>query len=64
MQVNIAACIAIHGTRLRCLGTFSPLIHTTLAGHVARMGELRNAYEILVGKLEGKRPPRSPRRTW
>jgi hypothetical protein len=26
------------------------------AGHVARMGEKRNPYRILVGKLEGKRP--------
>jgi hypothetical protein len=26
-----------------------------LAGHVARMGETRNAYRILVGKPEGKR---------
>jgi hypothetical protein len=25
------------------------------AGHVARMGEMRNAYDILVGKFEGKR---------
>jgi hypothetical protein len=25
------------------------------AGHVARMGEMRNAYKILVGKSEGKR---------
>jgi hypothetical protein len=25
-------------------------------GHVARMGEKRNAYRILVGKQEGKRP--------
>jgi hypothetical protein len=24
------------------------------AGHVARMGEKRNAYRILVGKPEGK----------
>jgi hypothetical protein len=30
----------------------------TWAGHAARMGEKRNAYEymILVGKPEGKRP--------
>jgi hypothetical protein len=26
------------------------------AGHVARMGEKRNSYRILVGKSEGKRP--------
>jgi hypothetical protein len=26
------------------------------AGHVARMGEKRNAYGILVGKPEGKKP--------
>jgi hypothetical protein len=26
-----------------------------MAGHVARMGEKRNAYRILVGKPEGKR---------
>jgi hypothetical protein len=34
------------------------------AGDVARMGEKRNAYRILVGKLEGKRPQRRPRRRW
>jgi hypothetical protein len=27
-----------------------------LAGHVSRMGAKRNAYRILVGKPEGKRP--------
>jgi hypothetical protein len=26
------------------------------AGNVARMGEKKNAYKILVGKPEGKRP--------
>jgi hypothetical protein len=33
------------------------------AGHVARMGET-NAYRILVGKPEGKRPLGRPRRRW
>jgi hypothetical protein len=32
------------------------------AGHVARMGEKRNAYRILVGKPEGKRLLGRPRR--
>jgi hypothetical protein len=31
------------------------------AGHVARMGENRNAYRTLVGKPEGKRPVGRPR---
>jgi hypothetical protein len=31
------------------------------AGHVARMGEGRNLYSILVGKPEGKRPLEIPR---
>jgi hypothetical protein len=34
------------------------------AGYVARMGEKRNAYSILVGKPEGKRPLGRPRRRW
>jgi hypothetical protein len=34
------------------------------AGHVARMGEKRNAYRLLVEKLEGRRPLARPRRRW
>jgi hypothetical protein len=34
------------------------------AGHVARMGEKRNVYRLLVGKTEGKRPLGRPRRRW
>ena len=34
------------------------------AGHVARMGEERMAYRVLVGKPEGKRPLGRPRRKW
>jgi hypothetical protein len=32
------------------------------ASHVARMGEKRNTYRLLVGKPEGKRPLGRPRR--
>jgi hypothetical protein len=35
-----------------------------LARHVARMGEKRNAYRLLEGKPEGKRPLGRPRRRW
>jgi len=34
------------------------------AGHVARMGERRDVYRVLMGKREGKRPLRRPRRKW
>jgi hypothetical protein len=34
------------------------------AGNVARMGETRNVYRILVEKPEGKRPLGRPRRRW
>ena len=34
------------------------------AGHVARMGERRDVYRVLVGKPEGKRPVGSPRLRW
>jgi len=32
------------------------------AGHVARLGEERGVYRVLVGKSEGKRPLGRPRR--
>ena len=34
------------------------------AGHVARMGEKRGVYRVLLGKPEGKRPLGRPRRRW
>jgi hypothetical protein len=49
----------------------SPSIITTIksrkmrwTGHVLRNGGRRNAYKILVGKPEGMRPLRRPRRRW
>ena len=33
-------------------------------GHVARMGESRGVYRVLVGKPEGKIPLGKPRRWW
>jgi hypothetical protein len=34
------------------------------AGHVARMGDGRGAYRVLVGRPESKRPLGRPRRRW
>jgi hypothetical protein len=46
------------------IGRMIKLRRMRWAGHVARMGEKKNAYRILVGKLEGKRPLGRPRRMW
>ncbi|KAJ4451239.1 hypothetical protein ANN_02700 [Periplaneta americana] len=35
-----------------------------MAGHVARVRESRNAYRVLVGRPEGKRPLGRPRGRW
>jgi hypothetical protein len=40
------------------------IIKSRRAEHVARIGEKRNAYKILVGEPEGKRPLGRPRRRW
>jgi hypothetical protein len=34
------------------------------AGHVARMGEGRDLYRVLLGKPKGKRPLERPSRRW
>jgi hypothetical protein len=34
------------------------------AGHVAQIGEKRNAYRLLVGNPERQKPLRRPRRRW
>ena len=35
-----------------------------MCGNVARLGERRGVYRVLVGKPEGKRPLGRPRRRW
>jgi hypothetical protein len=35
-----------------------------LSGHVAHLGEMRNAHKMLVGKAQSKRPLGRPRRRW
>jgi hypothetical protein len=33
-------------------------------GHIAHVGEKKNAFSVLVGEPEGKRPLGRPRRSW
>jgi hypothetical protein len=35
-----------------------------MGGHVARIGERKGLYRVLMGKPEGKRPLGRPRRRW
>jgi hypothetical protein len=70
MDEVIGDCRKLHNEELRNFYS-SPNIIRMLksmrmrwAGHVARMGQNRNAYRILVAKSEGKRPLGRLRRRW
>ncbi|KAJ4439141.1 hypothetical protein ANN_15098 [Periplaneta americana] len=60
----------LHNTELHALYSSPDIIRNLKsrrlrwAGHVAHMGESRNAYRVLVGRPEGKRPLGRPRRRW
>jgi hypothetical protein len=60
----------LHNEELRGLYSSPSIIRVIKArrmrwsGHVARMGEVRGAYKILVGRPEGRRPLGRPRRRW
>jgi hypothetical protein len=60
----------LHNEELRDLYTSPSIIRIIKSrrmrwvGHVARMGEKRDVYRLLVGKSEGKRPLGRPRRRW
>ncbi|KAJ4431868.1 hypothetical protein ANN_20474 [Periplaneta americana] len=60
----------LHNTELHALYSSPDIIRNIKsrrlrwAGHVARMGESRNAYRVLVRRPEGKRPSGRPRHRW
>jgi hypothetical protein len=60
----------LHNEELNDLYSFPNIVRVVKwrrmrwAGHVARMGEERCVYRVLVGKPEGKRPLGLPRRRW
>jgi hypothetical protein len=65
---RIKLCISVLSLRPgKCVVTSKIMIKSrrmTWAGHVARMGEKKNAYRILVGKPKGKSPLGRSRRKW
>jgi hypothetical protein len=60
----------LHNDELRSLYSSSNIVRVIKSrrlrwvGHVARMGEGRGVYRVLVGRPEGKRPLGSPGRRW
>ncbi|KAJ4427974.1 hypothetical protein ANN_23987 [Periplaneta americana] len=60
----------LHNTELHALYSSPDIIRNIKsrrlrwAGHVARMGESRNAYRVLIGRPEGKKPLGRQRRRW
>jgi hypothetical protein len=60
----------LHNEELRDLYSSASIIRIIKSSknrwalHVARMGEKRNAYRLLVGKSEGKGPLGRPIRRW
>jgi hypothetical protein len=60
----------LHGEELNDLYSSPDIIRVIKSrrmrwvGHVARLGEKRVAYRILVGRREGKQPLERPRRRW
>jgi hypothetical protein len=69
VEINISVR-KLHNEELQDLYSSPSIIRIIKArrmrwsGHVARLGEKRNAYRLLVGTPEGRRPLGSPRRRW
>jgi hypothetical protein len=66
----VSPCRKVRNEELRILYSSSNIIRQRKsrrmrwAGHVARMGQKRKVYRVLVGKSQGKRPLERTRRRW
>jgi hypothetical protein len=67
---NLHRAGSVHQKELRNMYTAPHVVRVIIsrgmrwAGHVAGMGEMRNAYKILIGKPEGRKPLGRPKRGW
>jgi hypothetical protein len=61
-NVKIGILVVILQKELHCCKHTLSASYLRWAGHVARMGEERKLYRVLVGKPEGRRPLGRPRR--
>ena len=64
MQHLIGRTLELSGTKHTFRKYTDQVRRMRWAGHVARMGEERGVYRVLVEKPEGKRPMGRPRRRW
>jgi hypothetical protein len=68
--IIVVLLISLHNEELHGLYSSPSIIRVIKtrrmrwAGHVACMGDVRCAYNILVGRPEGRRPLGRPRRRW
>jgi hypothetical protein len=60
----------LHDDKLHNMFTFPNIIRVSnmrrlrWAGYIAHVGEMRDVYRILVGKLDGNRPLGRPKDRW
>ena len=61
-QDSLNDYVLYHYNLISIINLLKPSRRMRWAGHVARMGEERGVYRLLVGKPGGKRPLGRPRR--
>ena len=70
MKIHINTCGKLHKKELNDLYASPNIVRVIKsrrmrwAGHVARTGDKRGVFRVLVGKPEGKKPLGRPKRRW
>jgi hypothetical protein len=70
LEIFKLSTISLYNDELHSLYTSQNIVRVIKSrklrwvGHVARMGEGRGVYRVLIGRAEGKRPLERPRHRW